>query len=111
LILFERNSNYLILFKDEINSKRKFHENEIRERKKRCGIWSLADMAEKNHNKNKINQPINDKQDEQRRSSSISSSSSCSSPTSSQGFTSLFIYLVFHSNFYLRKKSNNSWCI
>ncbi|CAF1441332.1 unnamed protein product [Adineta steineri] len=51
--------------------------------KKRCGIWSLADMAEKNHN-NKINQLNHQKQEEQRRSSSISSSSSCSSPTSSQ---------------------------
>lgn len=47
-------------------------------------------MAEKNYN-NKINQTIQDK-DEQRRSSSISSSSSASSPLSSQGLLFLFLF-------------------
>ncbi|CAF4561479.1 unnamed protein product, partial [Rotaria sp. Silwood2] len=66
---------------DETNRKRKFDENDLRQRKKRSGIWSLADMAEKNH-KNKINETFTQKQ-EQTRSYSISSSSTCSSPTSS----------------------------
>ncbi len=66
-----------------LDGKRKFDENEMRERKKPCGIWSLADMAEKNFN-NKMNQTLIDKE-QQRRSSSISSSSSSSSPISSIG--------------------------
>ncbi|CAF1015482.1 unnamed protein product [Rotaria sordida] len=71
---------------DETNRKRKYDENDIRERKKRCGIWSLADMAEKN-NKNNKNDTFLEKQ-QQTRSYSISSSSTSSSPTSSsQGQT------------------------
>ncbi|CAF1059143.1 unnamed protein product [Rotaria sp. Silwood1] len=78
------------LHRDETNRKRKFDEDENGERKKRCGIWSLADMAEKNHNHyNKINETYIEKQQQQQqqqqtRSYSISSSSTCSSPTSSQ---------------------------
>jgi hypothetical protein len=57
-------------------------------------------MAEKNYNNNKINQSLNDK-DEQRRSSSISSSSSSSSPTSSQGF--IFFFKNIFKNLFLFK--------
>jgi hypothetical protein len=67
----------------QTDRKRKFNDNEITERKKPCGIWSLADMAEKDSSNKKINQSFIDK-DQQRRSSSISSSSSSSSPTLSQ---------------------------
>jgi hypothetical protein len=85
-----------LFFYIEEDRKRKFDENEITERKKPCGIWSLADMAEKNSNKNLIDK------DQQRRSSSISSSSSSSSPTSSQGFFCL--QNLFSKNFFYFRK-------
>ena len=73
-----------LIHQENLDRKRKIDENEIVEKKKPCGIWSLAEMAEKNCNKNLSSQSFID-HDQQRRSSSISSSSSSSSPTSSQG--------------------------
>jgi hypothetical protein len=71
---------YFFIIEDR---KRKFDENEIIERKKPCGIWSLADMAEKDSNK-KLDK------DQQRRSSSISSSSSSSSQEKSERIVGAF---------------------
>ncbi|CAF3360821.1 unnamed protein product [Rotaria socialis] len=86
-IIQHHNSQQQNIHTDEINRKRKFDENEIQERKKPCGIWSLADMAEKNHN-NKINQSAIDKQQETRSYSISSSSSSSRTPSPSSSPTS-----------------------